>query len=76
MDAGVRSKQSGPFNSCSPLAKLGEIAAFGTYIKFSLERSKDSEPSKQPPVRSVNQLLMQAQVSEVDIRNVQSREQI
>ena len=48
--AGVGSKQSGPFNLCSLLAKQGEIAAFGTYIKFSLERSKDAEPSKQPPV--------------------------
>ena len=35
--SGVGSKQSGPFNSCSLSAKLGEIAAFGTYIKFSLE---------------------------------------
>ena len=74
--AGVGSKQSGPFNSCSLSAKLGEIAAFGTYIKFSLEQSKDAEPSKQPPVRSVNQVLMQAQVSEVDMRNTRAREQI
>ena len=40
--AGVGSMQSGPFNLCSLLAKLSEIAAFGTYIKFSLERSKDA----------------------------------
>ena len=60
--AGVGSKQSGPFNSCSLSAKLGQIAAFGRYIKFSLEQSKVAE--------------MQAQVSEVDMRNIRAREQI
>ena len=74
---GVGSKQSGPFNSCSLLAKLGEIAAFGTYIKFSLEQSKDAKPSKQPPICSVNQVLLQAQVSGmVDMRIVRARELI
>ena len=75
--AGVGSKQSGPFNSCSLLARLGEIAAFGTYIKFSLEQSRDAEPSKQPQNRSVNQVLMQAQVSGmVDMCIVRARELI
>ena len=54
---GVGSKQSGPFNSRRLLVKLGEIAAFGMYIKFSLELLK------QPPIHSVNQVLMQAESS-------------
>ena len=76
--AGVGSKQSGPFNSFSLLAKLhvGKIAAFGMHIKFSLAQSKDAKLSKLPPVHSVSQVLMQAQVSEVDMHNVCAREQI
>ena len=30
----VASKQSGPFQPCKLVAKLGEVAAFGTYLKF------------------------------------------
>ena len=30
----VASKQSGPFQPCNLAAKLGEVAAFGTYLKF------------------------------------------
>ena len=30
----IGSKQCGPFQACNLSAKLGEVAAFGTYIKF------------------------------------------
>ena len=68
-----------PSTTGHQLAKLGEIAAFGTCIKFSLEQSKDAKPSKQPPIRSVNQALMQAEVSGsgmVDMRIVRAHELI
>ena len=38
----------------SLLAKLSAIVAFGTYIKVSLKRSKDADPSKPACVRSQN----------------------
>ena len=36
----VASKQSGPFQPCNLAAKLGEVA-FGTYLKFMVERPGD-----------------------------------
>ena len=34
----VASKQSGPFQLCNLAAKLGEMAFFGTYLKFMVEQ--------------------------------------
>ena len=39
----VASKQSGPFQPCNLAAKLGEVAAFGTYLKFMVERPGDCD---------------------------------
>ena len=38
----VARKQSGPFQPCNLAAKLGEVAAFGTYLKFVVECPRDS----------------------------------
>jgi len=37
----VASKQSGPFQPCNLAVKLGEVASFGTYLKFTVERPRD-----------------------------------
>jgi len=34
----VAGKQKGPFQLCNLAAKLGEMAFFGTYLKFMVER--------------------------------------
>ena len=39
----VASKQSGPFQPCILAAKLGEVAAFGTYLKFVVKRPGDCD---------------------------------
>ena len=39
----VASKLAGPFQPCNLVAKLGEVAAFGTHLKFLVERPKDTE---------------------------------
>ena len=39
----VASKQSGSFQPCNLAAKLGEVAAFGTYLKFMVERPGDCD---------------------------------
>ena len=56
----VGSKQCGPFQACNLSAKLGEVAAFGTYIKFVVEQP---EAASRPAIRSIDQVLMEAQVS-------------
>ena len=49
----VASKQSGPFQPCNLAAKLGEVAAFGTYLKFMVERSGDCDTAtKRTPMRA------------------------
>ena len=37
----VASKQLGPFQPCNLAAKLGEVASFGTYLKFMVEWPRD-----------------------------------
>ena len=47
----VSSKQSGPFQPCNLAAKLGEVAAFGTYLKFMVERPGDCDTAaKRTPI--------------------------
>ena len=60
----VASKQSGPFQPCNLAAKLGEVAAFGTYLKFVVERPRDSDTAEnRTPMRAIDEVLMEAQVS-------------
>ena len=47
----VASKQSGPFQPCNLAAKLGEVAAFGTYLKFMVKRPGDCDTAaKRTPI--------------------------
>ena len=47
----VASKQSGPFQPCNLAAELGEMAAFGTYLKFMVERPGDCDTAaKRTPI--------------------------
>ena len=49
----VASKQSGPFQPCNLAVKLGEVAAFGTYLKFMVERPGDCDTAaKMTPIIS------------------------
>ena len=60
----VASKQSGQFQPCNLAAKLGEVAAFGTYLKFVVECPRDSNTeANRTPVQSIDTVLMEAQVS-------------
>ena len=43
----VGSKQSGPFQPCNLAARLGEVAAFGTYLKYVVEQPSDSETANE-----------------------------
>ena len=38
----VANKQPGPFQPCNLVAKLGEVAAFGTDLKFVVKCPRDS----------------------------------
>ena len=59
----VGSKRSGPFCACSPSATLGEVAPFRTYIKYVVERPSHSETMRQHPARTIDEVVMEAQVS-------------
>ena len=59
----VGSKESGPFQPCNLAARLGEVAAFGTYLKYVVEQPSDSETANGRSIRSIEQVLMEAQVS-------------
>ena len=47
----------------SHATSLGEVAAFGTYIKYVVEQPSDSETENGKSIRSIEQVLMEAQVS-------------
>ena len=59
----VGSKQSGPFQPCNLASRLGEVAAFGTYLKYVVEQPSDSETANGRSIRSIEQVLMEDQVS-------------
>ena len=55
----VASKKSGPFQPCNLAAKLGEVAAFGTYLKFMVERPGDCDTAaKRTPMRTIDEMGM------------------
>ena len=58
----VGSKLSGPFQPCNIAARLGEVAAFGTYLKYVVQQPSDSETVNRR-FRSIEQVLTEAQVS-------------
>ena len=58
----VGSKPSGPFQPCNITARLGEVAAFGTYLKYAVQQPSDSETAN-GRFRSIEQVLMEGQVS-------------
>ena len=59
----VWSKQSGCFQPCNLSARLGEVTAFGSYLKYVVEQPSDSETANGRSIRSIEQALMEAQVS-------------
>ena len=60
----VACKQMSPFQPCNLAAKLGEVAAFGTHLKIVVEPPKVSKKAaNELPRRSINQALMETQVS-------------
>ena len=58
----VASKQLRPFQPCNLAAKLGEVASFGTYLKFMVEWSRDCDTvADRTPMRTI-EVLMEAKV--------------